>query len=83
MLEMEDLEEEEERKSNQKMSESDENEEVLQVGGDHESGEEVPAAASKAELIGAKRRRDEGELGDEEEDMDFEAIDNETKKFKM
>ena len=48
MLEMEDLEEEEEHKSNHKMSESDENEEVLQVGGDHESVDEQPVVAKKA-----------------------------------
>ena len=81
MLEMEDLEEEEEHKSNHKMSESDENEEVLQVGGDHESVDEQPVVPNKAKLIGEKRKRDM--MGEEEEDMDFEAIDNETKKFKM
>ena len=79
MQELEDAEEE--RKSNHKMSESDENEEVLQVGGDGDSGEEA-VVATKAKLIGAKRRRDDMP-GEEEEDMDFEAIDNETKKFKM
>ena len=78
---MEDLEEEEEHKSNHKMSESDENEEVLQVGGDHESVDEQPVVPNKAKLIGEKRKRDM--MGEEEEDMDFEAIDNETKKFKM
>ena len=80
--EMQDLEDaEEERKSMQKMSDSDENEEVLQVGGGNESGEEA-VVPTKASLVGAKRKRDDL-AGEEEEDMDFEAIDNETKKFKM
>ena len=83
MMEIENSEEEKAKpKSDSERDDGCNDEEELRVGDDrqmsNESGDEVQYKNAKASLIGDKRKRED--LEEEEEDMDFEAIESEMKK---